>query len=287
MTQPADCDVLIIGSGAAGLSAALELAKQAKVVVLSKATLESCNTQYAQGGISAVLSEEDSLDSHVEDTLNAGAGLCDPDIVNFTVSQGPERIAWLIEQGVPFTQVSDSEGHNSYHLTREGGHSHRRVIHVEDATGRALVSTLSAKVNAHPNIRLLEHHIAIDLITGTKLGLSTSRCLGAYVLNLKTGKVTVLSARFVVLATCGASKAYLYTSNPDVATGDGIAMAWRAGCRVANMEFIQFHPTCLYHPEAKSFLISEAVRGEGGKLLLADGSSFMSRFSSREELARE
>lgn len=285
MTQPADIDVLIIGSGAAGLSLALELADHAFVVILSKATLNLCNTQYAQGGISAVLSKDDSLDSHVEDTLNAGAGLCNPDIVNFTVKQGPERIAWLIEQGVPFTQISDSRGNMNYHLTREGGHSHRRVIHAEDATGQAIISTLLTKVNTHPNIRLLEHHIAIDLVTGNKLGLPTPRCIGAYVLDRKTAKITALNARFVVLATGGASKVYLYTTNPDVATGDGIAIAWRAGCRVANMEFIQFHPTCLYHPNAKSFLISEAVRGEGGKLLLPDHSSFMSHFDSRAELA--
>lgn len=285
MTTSTDCDVLIIGSGAAGLCAALELAKQAKVTLLSKAAIHYCNTQYAQGGISAVLSEEDSFSSHIEDTLNAGGGLCDPDIVEFTVSQGPQRIAWLIEQGVPFTQVSDSKGQPHYHLTREGGHSHRRVIHAEDMTGQAIISTLSAKINAHPNIRLLEHHIAIDLITGSKLGLSASRCLGAYLLNLQTGKVIVMSARFVILATGGASKAYLYTSNPDGATGDGIAMAWRAGCRVANMEFIQFHPTCLYHPQAKSFLISEAVRGEGAKLLDPSGQTFMERFDPRGELA--
>jgi L-aspartate oxidase len=282
MTQPLDIDVLIIGSGAAGLSLALEVAERAKVMILSKATLESCNTQYAQGGISAVLNEDDSLASHVEDTLRAGAGLCDPEIVNLTASQGPERIAWLIEQGVPFTQLPNS---TQYHLTREGGHSHRRVIHVEDATGKAIISTLSAKIKAHPNISLLEHHITLDLITGHKLGLSTERCLGAYVLNLHTHKVTALRARFVVLATGGAGKAYLYTSNPDIATGDGIAMAWRVGCRVANMEFVQFHPTCLYHPQAKSFLISEAVRGEGGQLLLPDHIPFMDRFDERAELA--
>ena len=280
MTQASDTDVLIIGSGAAGLSLALALADHAKVIILSKANLDSGSTQYAQGGISAVLGNDDSLDSHVKDTLNAGAGLCDLDIVNFTVEQGPERIAWLIEQGMPFTQVSDSEGNINYHLTREGGHSHRRVIHADDATGRAIVSSLSLKVNAHPNIRLLEDHIAIDIITG-----SNSRCLGAYLLNLNTGKVIVIRSHFVVLATGGAGKAYLYTSNPDVSTGDGIAMAWRAGCRVANMEFIQFHPTCLYHPDAKSFLISEAVRGEGGKLQLANGNSFMEHYDPRAELA--
>ena len=285
MTQSADCDVLIIGSGAAGLSLALELADHAKITLLSKSALESGCTQYAQGGISAVLSEDDSLASHAEDTINAGAGLCDPDIVNFTVSQGPERIAWLIEQGMPFTQVSDSENNIDYHLTREGGHTHRRVIHAEDATGQAIVSTLSPKVKQHPNIRTLEQHIAIDLITGNKIGHSSSRCLGAYLLDLSTKKIIVLRSRFVVLATGGAGKVYLYTSNPDGATADGIAMAWRAGCRVANMEFIQFHPTCLYHPDAKSFLISEAVRGEGGKLKLPNGSSFMNRFDPRAELA--
>ncbi len=283
--SPINADVLIIGSGAAGLSLALELANHAKVIMLSKAALESGCTQYAQGGISAVLGKDDSFASHVEDTLSAGAGLCDSDIVNFTVSQGPERIAWLIEQGMPFTQVSDSKGNINYHLTREGGHSYRRVIHADDATGRAIVSTLSTKVNAHSNIHFLENHIAIDLITGSKLGLSTSRCLGAYVLNIHTGKVVVIRTRFIVLASGGAGKVYLYTSNPDVATGDGIAVAWRAGCRVANMEFIQFHPTCLYHPQAKSFLISEAVRGEGGKLKLPDGNTFMQRYDSRAELA--
>ncbi len=278
-------DILIIGSGAAGLSLALEVADHAKVTILSKNTLDCCNTKYAQGGISAVLGADDSLDSHVADTIDAGAGLCNKEIVEFTVSQGPERIAWLIEQGMPFTQVSDNKGNVNYHLTREGGHSHRRVIHAADATGKAIISTLTAKVKAHPNIQVLEYHIIIDLITGTKIGLSTSRCLGAYVLNLTTNKIVALQASFVVLATGGAGEAYLYTSNPDVATGDGIAMAWRAGCRVANMEFIQFHPTCLYHPKAKSFLISEAVRGEGGKLLLPDTSHFMQDFDPRGELA--
>ncbi|MCP4696965.1 MAG: L-aspartate oxidase [Gammaproteobacteria bacterium] len=285
MAHATETDVLIIGTGAAGLSLALELAEQAKITILSKAALESCNTQYAQGGISVVLGDDDSLASHVEDTLNAGAGLCDAEIVNFTVKQGPERIAWLIEQGVPFTQIKSLNGKPAYHLTKEGGHSHRRVIHADDATGRAVISVLSDKVKKHRNIHLLEHHIAVDLITGAKLGLSTSRCLGMYVLNVNTGKVSAIPARFVVLATGGAGKAYLYTSNPDVATGDGIAMAWRAGCRVANMEFIQFHPTCLYHPKAKSFLISEAVRGEGGKLLLPDGTPFLNQFDPRAELA--
>ncbi len=282
----AECDVLVIGSGAAGLSLALMLADKMKVVVLSKALLDSGSTQYAQGGISVVMGEDDSVAAHVQDTLIAGAGLCDPSIVEFTVENGPERIAWLIEQGVPFTQEAIGEdGKTTYHLTREGGHSHRRVIHVEDATGRAVATTLTDRARQHPNISLLERHIVVDLITTHKLGQGGNRCLGAYVYDRESAQVSVLRSRFVVLATGGAGKVYLYTSNPDVATGDGIAMAWRAGCRVANMEFIQFHPTCLYHPEAKSFLISEAVRGEGGRLLLPDGSSFMQNFDPRGELA--
>lgn len=285
MTDQVEYDVLVIGSGAAGLTLALEVATQATVAVLSKATFDAGSTQHAQGGISAVLSQEDSLDSHVEDTLKAGAGLCDPSVVNFTVSQGSERIAWLIEQGVAFTQFSDEDGHLNYHLTREGGHSHRRVIHADDATGSAVLKALSAQAVAHPNIDVLEHRLAIDLITGRKIGLSDDICLGAYVFNRLSATVEVIRARFVVLATGGAGKVYLYTSNPDTATGDGIAMAWRAGCHVANMEFIQFHPTCLYHPLAKSFLISEAVRGEGGKLLHPDGTAFMHRFDQRGELA--
>jgi len=286
MTQQADYDVLVIGSGAAGVSIALELADHGKVALLSKGELEAGSTHYAQGGISVVLGEDDSVDSHITDTLNAGGGLCDYEAVQFTVENGPDRIAWLIKQGVPFTQESISkDGNINYHLTREGGHSHRRVIHVEDATGRAVINTLSAKAQAHDNIHILENHITVDLITGRKLGLDTNRCLGAYVLNKDTGHINAIRARFVVLATGGAGKVYLYTSNPDVSTGDGIAMAWRAGCHVANMEFIQFHPTCLYHPDAKTFLISEAVRGEGGKLLLPDGTRFMPDFDPREELA--
>ncbi len=279
-------DVLIIGSGAAGLSLALEVADFAKVAVLSKATVNAGSTNYAQGGVSAVLDKNDSFEAHITDTLIAGAGLCDKDIVNFTVSQGPERIQSLIDQGVPFTQEIDFEGKKNYHLTREGGHSHRRVIHAEDATGSAIGNTLADHVKKHQQIQIFENHIGIDLITGSKLNLlGNRRCLGLYVLDKNNHKIKVFAAKFVVLATGGAGKVYLYTSNPDVATGDGIAMAWRAGCRVGNMEFIQFHPTCLYHPQAKSFLISEAVRGEGGTLLLPDGSRFMKKFDQREELA--
>lgn len=278
-------DVLIIGTGAAGLSLALTVADSAKVLLVSKDKMGSGSTQYAQGGVSAVLDVQDSFESHVDDTLNAGAGLCDRDIVNFTVTHGPERIHWLIEQGVPFTQRTSKSGKVDYHLTREGGHSHRRVIHADDATGAAIGMTLLKQAQAHPNIEILERHLAIDLITGEKLKRDTRRCLGAYLLNRNNDEVSAVRARFTVLASGGAGKVYLYTSNPDVVTGDGIAMAWRAGCRVANMEFIQFHPTCLYHPAAKTFLISEAVRGEGGKLLLPDGSRFMDRFDERAELA--
>ena len=212
----------------------------------------------------------DSWDDHIHDTQVAGVGLCDPATTRYVVENGKAAIDWLIAQGVPFSRDSDS----SYHLTREGGHSHRRIIHAADATGLAVQQSIAAKVMAHPNITLLEQHIAIDLITGSKLGLHDNRCYGAYALNTLSGEIITISARNTMLATGGAGKVYLYTTNPDTATGDGIAMGWRAGCRVANMEFIQFHPTCLYHPHAKSFLISEAVRGEGGILKLPDGTRF-------------
>ena len=278
-------DVLIIGSGAAGLGVALRLPESLKVAVLAKGKLREGATLYAQGGVSAVLDEQDSLESHTEDTLNAGAGLCDEQAVRFTVERAPGAIQWLIDQGVLFTRESGEDGAGRYHLTREGGHSHRRVIHAADATGKAIEQTLEGAVRARPNVELFEDHIAVDLVTGRKLGLDDERCHGAYVLDRERGRVELFRARFVVLATGGASKVYLYTSNPDISTGDGIAMAWRAGARVANMEFIQFHPTCLYHPEAKSLLISEAVRGEGGRLLLPDGERFMKRFDKRAELA--
>ncbi len=281
-----ECDVLIIGAGIAGLSLALRLADAVHVAVLAKGPLVEGSSLYAQGGIAAVLDLGDSVESHVADTLSAGAGLCDEDVVRFTVEHGPSCIQWLIDLGVPFTRdVGRAEDGPGYHLTREGGHSHRRIIHAADATGRHSEMTLERHVRDHANIALFENHIAVDLITSAKLGQLEPRCLGAYVLNLVTHTVHVFRAPVVVLATGGASKVYLYTSNPDVSTGDGIAMAWRAGCRVTNMEFVQFHPTCLYHPAAKSFLISEAVRGEGGLLRLPDGSEFMSRFDERRELA--
>jgi L-aspartate oxidase len=281
-----DCfDVLIIGSGAAGLSLALRIADHLKVAVLSKTALAESNTLYAQGGISAVLDEADSIESHIQDTLDAGAGLSDPDIVRLVVSQGKDCIDWLLGQGVPFTEVESEHGATQLHLTREGGHTHRRVVHAADATGRAIETSLEQHARHHPNIALFEYCNAIDLITGTKAGLSHPGVVGAYVLNGRTQRVETFRARTVVVASGGASKVYLYTSNPDIATGDGIAMAWRAGAKVANMEFIQFHPTCLYHPHARSFLISEAVRGEGGRLLMRDGSPFMHRFDPRAELA--
>ncbi len=284
-------DVAIVGSGLAGLSVALRLAQSRKVVVISKRSLRDGASDWAQGGIAAVLDSNDSHDQHVRDTLVAGAGLCDEAATRHIIEHGREAIDWLIEQGVPFTR--DDAAELGYHLTREGGHSQRRIIHAADATGHAVQMTLEEKVRAHPNITLLEHHIAIDLITSGKLALPNGgpRCYGLYVQDVDTHKVLTIAASQTVLATGGAGKVYLYTTNPDTATGDGIAMAWRAGCRVANMEFIQFHPTCLYHPYAKSFLITEAVRGEGGILKLpatagaAAGQRFMPAHDERAELA--
>lgn len=276
-----ESDILIIGSGAAGLSVALRLADSYSISLISKESLQEGSTLYAQGGIAAVLASNDNIESHIADTIEAGAGLCNPEVVRFTVEHGAENIRWLLEQGVNFT--TDRQG--KFHLTREGGHSHRRIIHATDATGQAIEINLSQRVREHPQIGIYENHIAVDLITSHKLGATPNRCVGAYILDCDTNEVQVFRARYVVLATGGASKVYLYTSNPDTSTGDGIAMAWRAGCRVANLEFNQFHPTCLYHPKAKSFLISEAVRGEGGRLRLPDGSTFMEQFDPRAELA--
>jgi L-aspartate oxidase len=276
-------DTLIIGSGLAGLSLALKLADQRKVAVITKKSLLEGASAWAQGGIATVLSQEDSLVEHIQDTLTAGAGLCDLTTTRYVVEHAKTAIDWLIEQGVPFTRDATSD--TGYHLTREGGHSHRRIIHAADATGHAVQETIAAKVLAHPNITVLEHYIAIDLITGIKLGQQNNLCLGAYALNCLSDEVVTIAAHDTILATGGAGKVYLYTTNPDTTTGDGIAMGWRAGCRVANMEFIQFHPTCLYHPHAKSFLISEAVRGEGGLLKHPDGTRFMPWHDERAELA--
>ena len=274
-------DVLIIGGGAAGLSLALHIADICKVAIITKGPGKDGSTYYAQGGISAVLSDSDSFESHIADTLKVGGGLSRPETVKFTVEHGPENIRWLQELGVPFSSNDIyNQGKRELHLTREGGHAHRRIVHAADATGKAMSNTLDNHARQHENITFFEHHIAVDLVTTQKQGHKNSpnRCIGAYVLNKKSKHVETFQARFVALATGGASKVYLYTSNPDGSTGDGIAMAWRAGCSVSNMEFNQFHPTCLYHPEAKSFLISEAVRGEGGKLLLHN-------FDKRGELA--
>ncbi|WP_181049694.1 L-aspartate oxidase [Marinobacter persicus] len=282
MPQSFEYDVLIIGSGAAGLTVALNLPAHLRVCVISKADINSGATLWAQGGIAAVMDATDSVEDHIRDTLQAGGGLCHEDAVRFTVEHGKESIDWLIDAGVDFTREDDND---QYHLTREGGHSHRRIIHSADATGRAVSTTLADQARARPNIDLKSRRVAVDLITNRKLSLPGNRCVGAYILNLEDNHVELFRARFTILATGGASKAYRYTTNPDGASGDGIAMAWRAGCRVANMEFNQFHPTCLYHPHAKSFLITEAVRGEGGILTLPDGSRFMDRFDKRAELA--
>ena len=278
-------DVLIIGSGAAGLTLALSLPETMKIAVLSKSELNEGSTFYAQGGISAVLDEADSLESHIQDTIDAGAGLCHEDTVRYVVENGPAAIKWLDEIGVPFTREESADGKSQFHLTREGGHTHRRVAHAADASGKAIETTLLSTAQQKSNIDLLEYHIAIDFITTRRLGHKENRCLGAYVLDRKKKKVKTFRARYTVIASGGCSKVYLYTSNPDGSSGDGIAMAWRAGCRVANMEFMQFHPTCLYHPHAKSSLITEAVRGEGGKLRLPDGTRFMPSYDPRAELA--
>ena len=289
-------DVIVIGSGAAGLTLALRAADTCSVAVLSKGDLHQGATFYAQGGIAAVLDETDSIESHASDTFAAGANLGDPEIIKYIVENSRNAVQWLIEQGVPFTTKADVDGNDraktknskktqptSLHLTKEGGHSHHRIIHATDATGKAIFQTLHQKAAEHPNIELIEGSTAIDLITETRLQKRV--CVGAYILDQKTGNVRVISSKFVALATGGASKAYLYTSNPDGASGDGIAIGWRAGCRVANLEFNQFHPTCLYHPHAKSFLITEALRGEGAKLELPDGSRFMAKFDDQRELA--
>jgi L-aspartate oxidase len=274
-------DFLVLGGGVAGLSFALEAAAHGSVLVLAKRARSEGNTQYAQGGIAGVLGADDSLESHVEDTLAAGAGLCHRDAVEVTVREGPERIRWLLSLGVEF----DREAPDRLHLTREGGHSRRRVAHAKDTTGREVERALLAACDAR-DIRIVPDAVAIDVVTSEKVGLGgPNRALGAYVLDRASGEIATVAARATVLATGGAGKVYLYTSNPDVATGDGVAMAHRSGAAVANMEFFQFHPTCLYHPQAKSFLISEALRGEGGILRNLAGEAFMSRYDPRRELA--
>jgi L-aspartate oxidase len=276
-------DVIIVGSGGAGLSLALSLPHHYNIAVLAKAPLTEASTYYAQGGVAAVLDETDSIQQHIDDTMIAGAQLCELDAVKHTVEGGKPSVDFLLKHGVQFT-LDDAE---QLHLTREGGHSQRRIIHAADATGKAISTTLVQRAREQKNLTIFENYIAIDLITTEKLGIDEqkNRAVGLYALNEKTGKVHTFLAPFTALACGGAMKAYLYTSNPDIATGDGIAMAYRAGCRVANMEFNQFHPTCLYHPQARSFLITEAMRGEGAYLRLPEGERFMLRFDERAELA--
>lgn len=281
--QQADYDVLILGAGLGGTALALHLADAGcKVGLLAKRGADQSSSNWAQGGIAAAMSDEDSAAAHAEDTLAAGGGLCHRDTVELVTSRGPGCVRWLQQSGVEFTLQDDGE----LHLTQEGGHSHRRVVHAADATGQAVMRVMNARAAAHPSIDLRSDLLAIDLVTTRKLELTDeNRVLGAYVLDREAGEVRTLAARAVVIATGGASKIYLYTTNPDTSTGDGIAMAWRAGCRVANLEFVQFHPTALYHPLAKAVLISEAVRGEGGILVLPDGRRFMPDHDDRAELA--
>ncbi len=281
-------DFLVLGSGIAGLFFSLKVAPRGRVALVTKKQRADSNTNFAQGGIAAVLGRDDRFEDHVRDTLECGAGLCRDEVVRTIIGEGPSAIAELIALGMKFDvrEVPDQPGVHEPHLTREGGHSRRRVLHYKDMTGREIERALLAAIEAQPNIHIFENHIAVDLITRRKLGLSgEDRCLGAYVLDRTTGSVKVFQAATTVLATGGCGKVYLYTTNPDIATGDGVAIAWRAGVPVANMEFIQFHPTCLYHPKAKSFLISEAVRGEGGTLKTRDGAEFMDRYDPRKSLA--
>src|ERR671934_429302 len=278
-------DFVVIGSGIAGLSFALKVAKHGSVAVITKRKGADSNTAWAQGGIACVTSDEDSFELHVRDTLEAGAGLCDEKVVRTIVTEGPEAIRELMEVGVHFDE-RDVSGHRELDLGREGGHSKRRVLHVQDVTGREIENKLLVALSRSPQVQLLENHTAIDLITAAKLGFATEdRCLGLYSLDEKTGNVETIRSDRVVLATGGCGKVYLYTTNPDIATGDGVAVAWRAGATIANMEFVQFHPTCLFHPKAKSFLISEAIRGEGGILRNNRGEDFMKRHHPSGSLA--
>src|SRR6266702_1539088 len=281
-------DFLVLGSGIAGLFYALKVAPHGRVGIFTKKDSAESNTNYAQGGIAAVTSKEDSVELHVRDTLEAGAGLCKEQVVRTIIQEGPARIAELIGLGMHFSQreASRSNGARELDLGKEGGHSRRRILHAKDVTGREIERALLAAVAAQPNIEVFENHFAIDLITTQKLGyVGDDRCLGVHVLDKATGQVATFAAPVTLLATGGCGKVYLYTTNPDIATGDGVAMAYRAGAVVANMEFVQFHPTCLYHPKAKSFLISEAVRGEGGVLRTLEGAEFMDQFHPLKSLA--
>lgn len=274
--KPYYYDVIVIGSGAAGLSSVLHLGNSYKIALIAKNILTEGSTMYAQGGIAAVMAKQDNIASHIADTIKAGGNLCKLDAVRFVVSNAKDAILWLVQQGVHFT----TKGKNAeFHLTREGGHSYRRILHAADATGKEIETALLKRIMQQRNLEIFTEHTAVDLI------VKNNRCVGAYIFDNQAQKVKTFAAKCVILATGGASKVYLYTSNPDTSSGDGIAMAYRAGCVIANMEFNQFHPTCLYHPEAKSFLISEAVRGEGGKLLLPNGKRFMPEFDARAELA--
>ncbi|MBI2946048.1 MAG: L-aspartate oxidase [Verrucomicrobia bacterium] len=287
-TDRKQCDFLVLGSGIAGLTFALKVAPHGRVCIVTKKHRAESNTNYAQGGIAAVTSKEDSFEMHVRDTVEAGGGLCNEEVVRTIIQEGPARIADLIALGMKFSEreIPRSRGAKELDLGKEGGHSKRRILHAKDVTGREVERALLAAAAEQPNIEMLEDHVAIDLITSHKLGLGgPNRCLGAYVFDKKNQRVITFQARAVLLATGGCGKVYLYTTNPDIATGDGVAMAYRAGAAVANMEFIQFHPTCLYHPKAKSFLISEAVRGEGGVLKTIEGVEFMDAYHALKSLA--
>ena len=281
-----ESDFIVIGSGAAGLSAALHASKHGSVAMITKKGALDSNSNWAQGGIACVTAGDDSIEKHVSDTLIAGAGLCNEKAVRTIVSEGPERIEELLAWGVDFDQREAKNGHLEFDLTREGGHSERRVLHAADATGREITEKLLAQVQARKNITIYENHYAIDLITTAKLGLaSEDRILGVYVLDEESGEVITMRSDRVILATGGCGRVYMYTTNPMVATGDGVAMAWRAGATISNMEFIQFHPTCLYHPQKRSFLITEAMRGEGARLIDKDGVEFMPKYDKRGSLA--
>lgn len=279
-------DFIVIGSGIAGLTFALKAASKGSVALVTKRRLADSNTAWAQGGVACVTSDEDSFDLHIRDTITAGAGLCHEDAVRAVVTEGPARIAELVDFGMHFDRRETMNGEDELDLGKEGGHSKRRVLHFQDSTGSEIERTLLDQIASHPRIEVMENHMAVDFITTGKLGYAMENsCVGVYVLNEATGVVETLRSDVNVLATGGCGKIYLYTTNPDVATGDGVAMAWRAGATIANMEFIQFHPTCLFHPEVKSFLISEVIRGEGGVLLNSRGTRFMEHHNPQRELA--